>query len=261
MTFELPIWISTSVKVKKMGVIQTVITNIQDLNTMQSLGQTVVSVLNYGVLLTSNLNGSMTYYTLKLLKAQDIITDDGINYDLKASGSHAWENLLNVYGKFISGSSEVRLSQANGSEIIGTVATHPTDPSLLIYNPFPSTLPANTLAPINAIIDPTSANVATYLTSPATGTQYLIINPIGSFENSQGATAWRGSDGQSLVANANDIIEYTGNHWQVIFDSQTVNTLQYVTNLTTGIQYKWQNNQWTKSFDGIYPEGQWMLSI
>ena len=262
MTFELPIWISTSVKVKKMGVIQTVITNIQDLNTMQSLGQTVVSVLNYGVLLTSNLNvnGSMTYYTLKLLKAQDIITDDGINYDLKASGSHAWENLLNVYGKFISGSSEVRLSQANSSEIIGTVATHPTDPSLLIYNPFPSTLPANTLAPINAIIDPTSVNVAT-LTSPATGTQYLIINPIGSFENSQGATAWGGSDGQSLVANANDIIEYTGNHWQVIFDSQTVNTLQYVTNLTTGIQYKWQNNQWTKSFDGIYPEGQWMLSI
>ena len=261
MTFELPIWLSTSVKVKKMGVIQTVITNFQDLETLESLGQTIVSVLNYNVLLNSSITGSTPFYTLKLLKPQDILTNNGIDLDVTVASKHTWSSLLDVYGKFISGSSQIRLSQPNNSEIIGTVATHPTDPSLLLYSPFEGTLPANTLPPINAIIDPTSVNVATYLTSPATGTQYLIINPIGSFENSQGATAWRGSDGQSLVANANDIIEYTGHHWQVIFDSQTVNTLQYVTNLTTGIQYKWQNNQWTKSFDGIYPEGQWMLSI
>ena len=46
-TFEIPIWISTSVKVKKMGVIQQVITNFQDLSTLESLGtQQVISVLN-----------------------------------------------------------------------------------------------------------------------------------------------------------------------------------------------------------------------
>ena len=261
MTFELPIWLSTSVKVKKMGVIQTVITNFQDLESLESLGQTVVSVLNYGVLMTSGVNSGLPYYTLKLLKPQDIITDNGLSLDLNATGSHAWSNLLDLYGKFISGSSQIRLSQPNGGEIIGTVATHPTDASLLLYTPFPDTLPANSLAPISAIIDPQTVNVGNYLTNPATGTQYLIINPIGGFENFQGASAWRGTDGRDLVANANDIIEYTGQHWQVIFDSQNVNTLQYVTNLTTGIQYKWQNNQWTKSFDGIYPEGEWMLSI
>jgi hypothetical protein len=195
------------------------------------------------------------------LKPQDIITDNGLSLDLNATGSHAWINLLDLYGKFISGSSQIRLRQPNGSEIIGTVATHPTDSSLLLYTPFPDTLPANSLTPINAIIDPQTVNVGNYLTNPATSTRYLIINPIGEFENSQGASAWHGTDGRDLVANANDIIEYTGQHWQVIFDSQTVNTLQYVTNLTTGIQYKWQNNQWTKSFDGIYPEGEWMLSI
>ena len=261
MTFELPIWLSTSVKVKKMGVIQTVITNFQDLESLESLGQTVVSVLTYGVLMASGVNSGLPYYTLKLLKQQDIITDNELGLDLNVTGSHAWSNLLNLYGKFISGSSQIRLSQPNGSEIIGTVATHPTDASLLLYSPYPDTLPANSLPPINAIIDPQNVNVGSYLTNPSTGTKYLIINPIGSFENLQGATAWRGSDGQNLVANANDIIEYTGQHWQVIFDSQNVNTLQYVTNLTTGIQYKWQNNQWTKSFDGIYPEGEWMLSI
>ena len=44
MTFELPIWISTSVKVKKMGVIQTVITNLEDLQTLDSLGQIITTV-------------------------------------------------------------------------------------------------------------------------------------------------------------------------------------------------------------------------
>jgi hypothetical protein len=261
MTFELPIWISTSIKVKKMGVIQTVITNIQDLDTLGSLGQTIVSVLGYRVLLNSNINSGTPFYTLKLLKQEDTVTDNLLTDDVSNGTGHEWAGLLDLYGKFISGSSEIRLSQPNGSEIIGTVATHPTDPSLLLYSPFPNTLPANTLEPINAIIDPTSVNVTSAITSPAVGTQYLIINDIGSFENTQGALAWRGVDGQDLVAHANDIIEYTGQHWQVIFDSQTVNTLQYVTNLTTGIQYKWQSNQWTKSYDGVYPEGEWNLSI
>jgi hypothetical protein len=258
MTFELPIWLSTSVKVKKMGVIQTVITNLQDLETLESLGQIIVSVLGYGVLLSTSPSGN----TLKLLKNSDTTTNDAFNNNTVIAGArNSWAPVLDVYGKFISGSSQIRLSQPNGSEIIGTVATHPTDPSLLIYTPFPNTTPANTLSPINAIIDPINVNVGSYLTSPVTGTQYLIINDIGSFENSQGALAWRGTDGQDLVAHANDIIEYTGQHWQVVFDSRTVNTLQYVTNLTTGIQYKWQNNQWSKSYDGVYPEGEWNLSI
>jgi len=258
MTFELPIWLSTSIKVKKMGVIQTVITNIQDLNTLESLGQTIVSVLGHKVLLATSPGGN----TLQLLANDDSISNDTYNNDVVLAGARqAWAPLLDVYGKFISGSSQIRLSQPNGSEIIGTVATHPTDPSLLIYNPFPNTLPANTLSPINAIIDPQNVNVGSYLASPATGTQYLIINDIGSFDNPQGALAWRGRDNQDLVAHANDIIHYNGQHWSVIFDSRTVNTLQYITNLTTGIQYKWQNMQWTKSYDGVYPEGEWNLAI
>ncbi len=261
MTFELPIWLSTSVKVKKMGVIQTVITNFQDLQSLQSLGQQIVSVLNYGVLMTSGTNSFTPYYTLKLLKPQDIVTNNDIELDVNTTVKNAWSNLLDEYGKFISGSSQIRLSQPNGSEIIGTVATHPTDPGLLLYTPFPDTLPANTLPPINAIIDPHTVDVNSYLASPNTGTQYLIINSIGSFSNSQGAVGWRGHDGQDLVANENDIIRYNGTHWSVIFDSQTVNVLNYVTNLTTGIQYKWQNNSWTKSYDGVYRAGEWMLSI
>ena len=267
MTFELPVWLSTSIKVKKMGVIQTVITNIQDLETLESLGQTIVSVLGYNVLLSTGTAGN----TLKLLKHTDVTTNSAfVNDTVINNSNHAWAPLLDRYGKFISGSSQIRLTQPNGSEIIGTVATHPVDPSLLLYNPFPNTTPANTLPPIRAIIDPQTVNTASTITidsnsypilNPPTGTQYLIVNNIGTFDNVSGAISWHTSDGQDLVAHSNDIIRFNGVHWSVVFDSRTINVLNYTTNLTTGIQYKWQNNNWTKSYDGVYREGEWNLAI
>jgi hypothetical protein len=242
-----------------MGVIQAVITNMQSMPTLESLGQTVITVGNYGVLLSTSNSGN----TLKLLKPEDPTSNDAYNNDTVLNGTnHAWAPLLDEYGKFrsnsagfISGSSQIRLTQPNGSEVIGTIATHPTDSSLLLYTPFADTTPANTLGAINAIIDPVSVNVTNTITHPATGTRYLIVNPTAN------AAAWRGSDNADLVANAHDIIQYNGTHWTVVFDSQNNNVLNYVTNLTTGIQYKWQNHQWTKSYDGVYRAGEWMLSI
>jgi len=261
-TFEIPIWISTSVKVKKMGVIQQVITNFQDLSTLESLGtQQVISVLNYGVLLNSYITGGSSHYTLKLLKPEDIVIYNQYGVDGVNGIRRAWGPLLDEYGNFVSGSTEIRLSQPDGSEIIGTVATNPTDPSTLLFTPFGDTLPANTLNPINAIIDPQNVNVGSFLTSPAVGTRYLLINSVGDFGDPSGALAWRGTDGQDLVAHTNDIVQYTGTHWQVAFDSENENSLQYVTNLTTGIQYKWQDMQWTKSYDGLYDQGEWMLVL
>jgi hypothetical protein len=116
--------------------------------------------------------------------------------------------------------------------------------------------------PINAIIDPQTVNVGSYLTSPAVGTRYLLINDIGDYANgSNGPVAWQGTGGQNLVANANDVVQYNGSYWQVVFDSENTNSLQYVTNLTTMIQYKWQNQQWTKSYDGVYNAGEWMIVL
>jgi T4-like virus Myoviridae tail sheath stabiliser len=263
LTFELPIWISTNIKVKKMGVIQTVITNMQDLSTLANLGQVITTVGNYGVLLSTSPSGN----SLKLIKHDDIITNDAFNNDVVSAGtSYAWAPLLDEYGKFksngagfISGSSQVRLTQPDGSEIIGTVATNPTDATLLIFSPFADTLPTNTLDAVTAIIDPLSVNITTSITRPTSGTRYLVINNINSTEPL--TAAWKGTDSVDLVANANDIIQYNGSHWTVAFDSQSVNTLQYATNLTTGIQYKWQNQMWVKSYDGVYQPGEWMLAI
>ena len=259
MTFELPIWISTNIKVKKMGVIQAVIANIESLPDLESLGQTVTTVGNYGVLLSTSLSGN----TLKLLKPEDPTSNDAYANDVVLNGTnHAWAPLLDEYGRFrsngagfISGSSQIRLTQPDGSEVVGTIAAHPTDASLLLYNPFADTTPANTLSAVTNIIDPIGTNITSSITRPASGTRYLIVNSTAN------SAAWRGSDNVDLVANAHDIIQYNGTHWTVAFDSQNEDTLQYVTNLHTGIQYKWQNQQWTKSYDGVYRAGEWMLSI
>lgn len=258
LSFELPIWISTSIKVKRMGVIQTVINNMQELPSYDSMGLKLVSLLQYGVLLNSDNFG----HTLKLLKHTDIVaTDEYVATYLKYGGRHAWSNVLDEYGAFRDGLTQIRLAQDNGSEIVGTVSQHPTDPSLLIYEPIEDTLPASTLSPINAIIDPLNVNVDSLLLTPAAGTRYLILQDIGSYNNFDGAVAWRGADNRDLVAHANDIVEYNGTHWTVAFDNQHNTTLQYVTNLTTGIQYKCLNNQWIKSYDGVYRGGEWSLAI
>ena len=87
----------------------------------------------------------------------------------------------------------------------------------------------------------------------------IINNATGSTNGN--AAAWRGTDGSPLLAVANDIVEYDGTRWNVVFDSSNPSGVQYTTNLTTGIQYRWANNEWLKSYEGLYPEGEWSLVL
>jgi hypothetical protein len=64
-----------------------------------------------------------------------------------------------------------------------------------------------------------------------------------------------------IKANANDIIEWNGSAWTVSFDSENQSTTQYVTNTTTGIQYRWTGSQWIDSYQGQYKNGFWKLEL
>ena len=179
-----------------------------------------------------------------------------------------WANFVNIYGVLENGVSQVRLLTNEGeAEVVGTVSYHPTDDSLLIFNADIDTYPSNTITPIDAIIDPRKVTVDASITSPDSGTRYLLLHSIGDEDNANGngAEAWRGTDGQDLVANANDIIEYDGVHWNVVFDSEPETSVQYVSNLNTGVQYKWDTlgeyNQWVKSWEGEYRNGEWTLVL
>jgi len=149
------------------------------------------------------------------------------------------------------------------SIIVGTVAYHPSDDRFLLFTVDEDTIPTNTLSAINAIVDPLRKGPGAGLPAAATGQRYLFIEATGT-NNDGNAEAWRGNEeevGTPLVAQANDIVEYDGTRWNVVFDSSNLSNIQYVTNITTGIQYRWAAGQWLKSYEGVYPGGEWSLVL
>jgi hypothetical protein len=83
-----------------------------------------------------------------------------------------------------------------------------------------------------------------------------VLNAVGSAANTDPANAWG-----SLVAAANDIIQFDGSAWTVSFDSSAVTAAQYVSNITTGLQYLWNGQSWVKSYEGLYAAGSWSVVL
>jgi hypothetical protein len=260
LTFEMPIWISLPAKVKKMGVVAQIIASIYDAQgdlspevvfaTQGLMSQQRFTPMNYEVVYTGNI--------LALYKQNAVEAEDGSIYGTPAR----WADLVNLYGRLTNGISEVRLTfpHTDGPhEIAGTVAYNPTDNTQLLFTPFEATLPTNTLDPVDAIIDPRNVKVDSDILTPAAGTRYLILNPIGSV-TSESAIAWAGEPGTNLIARANDIIEWNGSYWTVSFDSREP-AVQYVSNLTTTMQYRWDGSSWVKSYEGLYGSGEWSLVL
>jgi hypothetical protein len=265
LTFDLPIWLTLPAKVKKMGVVTQMVANIFssdgtiDLDTVFSEGRPIANLrytpMDYRVLLVGN--------TLTLMNVDDV----DVNNEVLGTKAF-WRDYVGTFGTLTNGVSQVRLEfpfpDSNGTyEIVGSVAYNPNDPSQLLFEPFANTLPANTLPPVNAIIDPFNVsldNNSIPIITPPTGTSYLIVNPIGD-PDSPSAVAWAGAEGTNLVAHANDIITWNGSYWTVTFDSRNTPSVQYVTNLNTTIQYIWNAYSWTKSIEGIYQAGEWSLIL
>jgi hypothetical protein len=80
--------------------------------------------------------------------------------------------------------------------------------------------------------------------------------------NDDGPDAWKNSDNSEFIAFANDIIEWDGSNWHVVFSArESAEELIWQTNLYTLAQYKWNGISWVKSFEGEYKEGEWRLEL
>ena len=285
LTFTSPIWITPPAKVKQLGIVTKIISNVftvapgvlgnYDETTVGDLlagevvrAKIVVSPGNYDLLVLNNIA------TLVPRKQQEMgeYTDTS---SIKDKGN--WNSLLGLYpGQFTAGLSQLRLTKPSGGEVVAYVSINPTDESKLMLNIDSETVPSNTLidgrGTIDAIINPETYTIRAI----SANTRYLIledINPyttpvdvvtpngIESADSSWRAEAWKNQDGSSLEANANDIIEWDGTQWNVIFDSQATPDDTYITNSYTGIQYKWDGEQWSKSFEGLYEAEAWRLIL
>jgi len=171
--------------------------------------------------------------------------------------------VIGAYGVLRPGISYITLDNpwAPDSSIIGTIAVNPADDRLLIYNIDPDTAPQNTLSPVDAVINPLTTAPGDGLDSSLNGQRYLLNESTGSDANPANPEAWLGVNGQPLIAHANDIIEYDGARWAVVFNSRDTTDAQYVINLTTGIQFYWNGTKWVKSIDGLYTGGSWNLVL
>jgi hypothetical protein len=175
--------------------------------------------------------------------------------------SEKWRDLVNVYGNLTNGSSQIKLELADGNEVVGTVAYHPQNENVLLWTADIDTLPVNTLTAITAIIDPERARPNADLIAPTAGTRYLLVNDYITPTGAQPTYNWNGVDGAPIEAYANDIIEFDGQYWRISFNSRTATDIEYVTNLTTTVQYQWNGSSWAKSYEGPYKAGQWQLIL
>jgi hypothetical protein len=72
------------------------------------------------------------------------------------------------------------LEQEDGSEVVGTVAYDPTDDRFLLFTVDEDTVPANTLTPVTAVINPLMSGPGAGLIPAAVGQRYLFTEDTGS---------------------------------------------------------------------------------
>ena len=268
MTFSMPIWLSPPVKVKKLGVVQKIIMSIYDddggiakgLIDGELASRSFITPNNFGLLVTGNQLRLLGTTGVNVKSGGDGFhtgaRDPGLADPFETFGPAVnWKILLDQYGKVTNGTSQIRLTQPNGNQVVGTIATTTLDDTILMYTIDGDTVPANTLTAVKKIINPATFDPGT----PSNGDRYLVINDVGDSTASFQSSTWG-----TLVATVGDIIEYnsTTSKWNIAFDASNPDSTQhYVTNLNTGIQYRFNGTEWVKSYEGVYTAGNWSIVL
>ena len=268
MTYETPIWISPPSKVKRMGVIHDIIMNVHD-DSYSFETDVRVNISDFDVFVQAIPNSPM--YSVEFIDPtaiiQELARNNPTNTAFQKIGRDInWRILTDMYpGKFRAGSSQLFLTQPNGNEIVGTVAIDQVDETKLLVNFDQDTYPTNTViigpaitkGTVDAIIDPDRFVPGVV----EDGARYLLLNPIRAIADSSENVnpLWP----YGFSADANDIIEWNAETetWAIVMDASTVDEVVYTTNIKTGVQYKFENGEWVRSFEGEYSRGYWRLVL
>ena len=301
LTFNTPIYISPPVKVKRLGVITQVVQSIFneskgtiDLDLSRPIQQayddgpaprnkqvTRIAVANTGEIQEQILEEGVfkTDVDFTISTAHD-------NYELLVLGNTAklikkgivgaetWTGYIkSLPFDFNAGVTNIHLRRKDiENEIVGTVTINPLDEYELSINWDTDTIPSDTIMhgpngdrnKIDFIINPYKTNPTTLKSG---NPRILILDKINDSINANtagydGPDAWKNNDGSEFVASEGDIIEWDGTSWHIVFDASTDDsTVVYTTNLTTGKQYKYEDDNWIVAYDGEYPVGTWYLNF
>lgn len=285
LTFQTPIYISPPTKVKRLGIVTDVITRvfqgteIDDIDDAAEIS-TKIYIDDDGNLQRGKTEAYWEATQTRLSVAPTNYQNTGLHVlnktikliDKGSVGGKSWpEFLLAFPQKFQDGITQIRLTRADMSfDIVGSIAINPLDETEATVSWDEDTIPTDTpivselgsRSKIDYIIDPTKTNPNDLQLSG--NPRILILGDIGHKSNTDGADAWKNLDNTDFVASANDIIEWDGSKWTIVFDADvdlSVYGTVYVTNLNTGVQYKFDGNDWLLSFEGEYPNGTWSLNF
>lgn len=256
LTFDTPIWVSPPSKVKRLGVIHDIVMSIHDDSYTFNVNE-YVSVSGFDIFVYYD--KSSGYYYAELLDPKAAILalrDDGEEVWEKFGGSLSWRVLLDQLSRdtiqFTADRSQIFLKQTNGNEIVGTLAINELDETKLVIKFDADTYNTNTVivgpvatkGTVDAIINPETYNPGTVIP----GTRFLLLNDIA-----EGTQAWNG-----FFAAANSIIEFNGSSWQELtLPAEPI----YTTNIRTGVQYKLEDGEWVRAFEGEYRKGDWRIVL
>lgn len=250
LTFQVPIWISPPAKVKRQSVIQRIVTDIYNVVDVKELDLS---------------NDIYDFFEPVKEDGRNIVVPENLRVDITPSGAFLqtlsgqpadWQSVIALAG----GPGELRAVsrlEVNASNdvkdlsnlIIGGVSLDTEQADRLIFTLDTDTLPSNTIGSVLRIINPDASSPGNGLPPAELGQRYLFA------AGTQTGSPW------GVIANGDDIVEYDGAEWVVVFDSLQVQQQEWALNQFTGQQFKWTGSEWISSWQGTYNPGYWRLLL
>ena len=279
LNFKTPIYISAPVKVKRLGVITNIITSIFDESrgTIDlGLSSPILNAYDDSIEIGSVDEAETRAAATNALDEHQVQVTTHQNYGVyvqgnivelskgTVAGQYNWRNVIDTYpGIYEPDISRIFLRKIDSDNLItGTFSLNELDETQIVVNWDTDSFPDDTViagkTTIDYIIDPQRIDPSELKT---TGLRVLLLGDVGSTANADGATAWKNTNGSDFVAGENDIIEWNGSAWNIVFDASETTEIIYTTNLNTGIQYRWNGSEWLLSIEGDYPAGTWRVSL
>ena len=262
--FETPIWITPPAKVKRLGVVKSLVMNMfTDQGIVKSLDDLIYNDMGnvgaqfnsptpgavsgkvnfgqrstgYGVLLLKNPSGQG--YDLSIIDVNEAVKALGLEAPQKLGSRIDWRLVFEKIGPY-SSTSLVRFRQPNGYEVVGTFELNEIDPTYLIVNLDQDTIPSNTIPAITAIIDPYKfnplENFGGYANIPV-GTAYLMLDDVNDSKN-----VGQFLDSRKWVANDSSANAYDGpDAWKNLNGDDPV--------IKANTIIEWNGVAWVTKFD------------
>lgn len=207
LTLKTPIYLTPPAKVKKLGIITSIIANLYG-NIGNGPGDYIEGLGTFEFANDKTIDELLATFTVTNGDFDIFVEGNDITISNNAIGAAVELNWPNVFaqipGKLIAGLSKIFLTQANGTEVVGTISVNPIDGHILNAEWDPDTFPSNNYIDedgniqlidpaydnntgknyFNAVIDPTQFNPKRpnkeNVDQPiTTGIRYLIIDSIG----------------------------------------------------------------------------------